>query len=83
MTCCAKRASPPAISWSSRSQARRRSSTRRTPKSYEQTLAALGDATAARAADAIDAINEASRIANTNVAPAATLGWLQVQLRSL
>lgn len=50
---------------------------------YQQTIDALGAAAATRAADAIDAINEAAEIANTNVAPAATLGWLQIQLRSL
>ena len=50
---------------------------------YQKTVEALGAAAVQRATGAIDAINEASRIADTNVAPAATLGWLQIQLRSL
>ena len=50
---------------------------------YQKTIEALGAAAVQRASGALDAINEASRIANTNVAPATTLGWLQIQLRSL
>jgi DNA polymerase III subunit delta' len=50
---------------------------------YQKTVETLGDAAVQRAAHALDVINEASRIANTNVAPAMTLGWLQIQLRSL
>jgi hypothetical protein len=50
---------------------------------YQKTVDALGAVAATRAGAAIDVINEASRIANTNVAPATTLGWLQIQLRSL
>ena len=50
---------------------------------YRKTVEALGASAARRDADAIDAINEAARLANTNVAPATTLGWLQIQLRSL
>ncbi|MBV8281684.1 MAG: AAA family ATPase [Candidatus Eremiobacteraeota bacterium] len=50
---------------------------------YHKIIAALGDDAARKAADAIGAINEAERVANTNVAPATTFGWLQIQLRSL
>ena len=50
---------------------------------YQKTIEALGSGAVRRAADAIDAIDEAERIAGTNVAPGTTLGWLQVQLRSL
>ena len=49
---------------------------------YQKTIDALGPGAVQRAADAIDAIDEAERIAGTNVAPGTTLGWLQVQLRS-
>jgi hypothetical protein len=50
---------------------------------YQKTVAALGPSAPSRAADAIVAINEATRVADTNVAPATTFGWLQIQLRSL
>jgi DNA polymerase-3 subunit delta' len=50
---------------------------------YQKTIDVLGADAARKAADAIDAINEAERVANTNVAPATTFGWLQIQLRSL
>ncbi|MBV8367288.1 MAG: AAA family ATPase [Candidatus Eremiobacteraeota bacterium] len=50
---------------------------------YRKTVEALGAAAADKAANAIDAINEAERMSNTNIAPATTFGWLQVQLRSL
>jgi len=50
---------------------------------YQKTIDALGSSTVQRAAGAIDVIDEAARIAGTNVAPGTTLGWLQVQLRSL
>lgn len=50
---------------------------------YAKTVEAMGDKAARRAANAIDAINEAARVANTNVAPTTTFGWLQIQLRSL
>jgi len=50
---------------------------------YQKTVSALGADAARKAADAIDAIKEADRVAGTNVAPATTFGWLQIQLRSL
>ncbi len=50
---------------------------------YTKTLNALGPDGARKAADAIDAINDAARVAGTNVAPMTTFGWLQIQLRSL
>jgi DNA polymerase III subunit delta' len=50
---------------------------------YQKTVEALGASAVQRATNALDVINEASRIANTNVAPATTLGWLQIQLRSV
>jgi hypothetical protein len=49
---------------------------------YRKTCAAMGTRAAARAAHALAAFAHADRIANTNVPPAAVLGWLQVQLRS-
>jgi len=50
---------------------------------YQKALDALGPAAVQRVSGAFDAIDEAARIAGTNVAPGTTLGWLQVQLRSL
>jgi len=50
---------------------------------YEKTVDTLGPAAVQRLSAAFDAIDEAARIAGTNVAPGATFGWLQVQLRSL
>ena len=50
---------------------------------YAQTKVAIGPATALRAAKAVELVREATDMANTNIAPATVLGWLQVQLRSL
>jgi DNA polymerase-3 subunit delta' len=50
---------------------------------YAEAKRAIGPAAAMRAAKAIELVRDASRLANTNMAPATVLGWLQVQLRSL
>lgn len=50
---------------------------------YADTKRAIGPVTAMRAARAIELLQEATRMADTNIAPATVLGWLQVQLRSL
>jgi len=49
----------------------------------KRTAAALKDAATALSAAALAALDEASRLASTNVAPGQILGWLQIQLRSL
>jgi len=50
---------------------------------YADAKRAIGPVTAMRAARAIELLQEATRMADTNIAPATILGWLQVQLRSL
>jgi hypothetical protein len=50
---------------------------------YADAKRAIGPATAMRAAKAIELVRDATRLANTNMAPATVLGWLQVQLRSI
>jgi DNA polymerase-3 subunit delta' len=50
---------------------------------YADAKRAIGPSAAMRAAKAIELVRDASRLANTNMAPATVLGWLQVQLRSL
>lgn len=50
---------------------------------YKRAVDELGATAARKAADAIDAINEAERMSDTNIAPGTTFGWLQIQLRSL
>jgi hypothetical protein len=50
---------------------------------YADAKRAIGPVTAMRAARAIELVQEATRMADTNIAPATVLGWLQVQLRSL
>jgi len=51
---------------------------------YERTVAALGPDAAPRLVNALQAVNEAARIADeTNIPPANVIGWLQVQLRSV
>jgi len=50
---------------------------------YANSKRAIGPATAMRAARAIELVQEATRMADTNMAPSTVLGWLQVQLRSL
>jgi DNA polymerase-3 subunit delta' len=50
---------------------------------YAEAKRAIGPAAAMRAAKALELVRDASRLANTNMAPATVLGWLQVQLRSL
>ena len=44
---------------------------------------AIGPAAAMKAAKAIELVRDATALANTNMAPATVLGWLQVQLRSI
>jgi DNA polymerase III delta prime subunit len=50
---------------------------------YADAKRAIGPSAAMRAAKAIELVRDAARLANTNMAPATVLGWLQVQLRSL
>jgi len=50
---------------------------------YKKALAALGSNAAAAAVRALMCFDEAVHIAATNVPPSTTLGWLQIQLRSL
>jgi DNA polymerase-3 subunit delta' len=50
---------------------------------YARTKLAIGPSTALLAAKALEAVDDATRMAATNIAPATVLGWLQVQLRSL
>lgn len=49
----------------------------------EKIASALGDRAIDATGAAIDDLNEAERLANTNVAPAQILGWLSIRLRSM
>jgi DNA polymerase-3 subunit delta' len=51
---------------------------------YKKAVATLGSEAPAKLIAALEAVNEAARIADeTNIPPANVLGWLQVQLRSV